>query len=454
MLTEFSFGWTSLLPCLFFFTFGAPNLYDGLGQPAPWGSSEGSYGEELSTRPLDDIRILAVEQFGAGPFGTLHLADLGAEVIKIEDPRVGGDVGRYISPYQEGEDSLFFETFNRNKKSLSLDLSKPAGREVFEDLVRKSDVVYSNLRGDVPAKLGILYDDLKHLNPRIVCVSVTGYGMSGDLTRQPGYDYMLQGLAGWMTMTGEPDAPPTKTGISLVDYCGGFVSAIALLAAVHGARRTGVGTDCDISLYDVAISLLTYPAAWHLNRGWLPERISRSAHPALVPFQLFQGSDGDWFLAGCAKEKFFALLAQAIGRPELATDHRFTTFPKRRVHKDELIAILDRIFATRPASEWVRILREKGVPTAPILDMPDALEASHTLDRRLRVKTLHHLWGEIETTASPVRVGDPDQISYRAAPRRGEHFEPIVTEILGYSNSRVDELAAAGAFGEKVGTEE
>lgn len=397
--------------------------------------------------PLEDIRILAIEQFGAGPFATLHLADLGAEVIKIEDPRTGGDVGRYISPYQEGEDSLFFETFNRNKKSLSLDLSTTAGREVFEDLVRCSDVVFSNLRGDVPAKLRILYDDLKHLNPRIVCVSVSGYGMTGELTRQPGYDYMLQGLAGWMNMTGEPDAPPTKTGLSLVDYSGGYVAAIALLAAVHGARRTGQGADCDISLYDVAVSLLTYPATWHLNRGWLPERVSRSAHPALVPFQLFRGSDGEWFLAGCAKEKFFVLLAEAVGRPELPSDPRFSNFEVRRDHKEELIAILDETFAQRPASEWVEILREKGVPTAPILHMPQALEAPHTLHRQMRVKTVHHLWGEIESPASPVRVGDPSELTYRAAPRRGEHFEPIVTQLLGYSDERLAELSAHGAFG-------
>ena len=400
-------------------------------------------------RPLEDIRILAIEQFGAGPFATLHLADLGAEVIKIEDPRTGGDVGRYISPYQEGEDSLFFETFNRNKKSLSLDLSTPAGRKVFEDLVRCSDAVFSNLRGDVPAKLRILYDDLKHLNPRIVCVSVSGYGMTGQWTRQPGYDYMLQGLAGWMTMTGEPDAPPTKTGLSLVDFSGGYVAAIALLAAVHGARRTGQGADCDISLYDVAVSLLTYPATWHLNRGWQPDRVSRSAHPALVPFQLFRGSDGEWFLAGCAKEKFFVLLSEAIGRPELPSDPRFANFEARREHKEELIAILDEIFARRPAAEWVEALRDKGVPTAPILHMAQALEAPHTLHRQLRAKTVHHLWGEIESPASPVRVGDPSEVTYRAAPRRGEHLQPIMTGLLGYSEERVDELMHQGAFGNK-----
>ena len=244
-------------------------------------------------KPLEDIRIIAVEQYGAGPFGTLHLADLGAEVIKIEDPRFGGDVGRYVPPYQEGEDSLFFETFNRNKKSLSLDISTPEGRRVFEDLVAVSDVVYSNLRGDVPAKLKITYDDLKHLNRQIVCVSLSGFGMEGPRSAEPGYDYILQGLAGWMSLTGEPDAPPTKTGLSLVDFSGGFVGAATVLAGVHAARRDGVGMDCDVSLYDTAIGLLTYLATWHMNADHTPVRTERSAHPSLVPFQLFKGSEGE-----------------------------------------------------------------------------------------------------------------------------------------------------------------
>ncbi|MSZ33485.1 MAG: CoA transferase, partial [Actinobacteria bacterium] len=171
-------------------------------------------------RPLEGITVLSLEQFGAGPFGTVHLADLGARIIKIEDPSSGGDVGRYVPPYAREEDSLFFEAFNRNKESISLDLSTPTGRATFEDLVKQSDAVYSNLRGDVPAKLKITYDDLKHLNPAIVCCSLSGFGMSGPRSKEPGYDYMLQGLAGWMSLTGEPDGPPTKSGLSLVDFSG------------------------------------------------------------------------------------------------------------------------------------------------------------------------------------------------------------------------------------------
>ena len=193
--------------------------------------------------PLADLTIVAVEQFGAGPFGTMQLADLGAEVIKIEDPSVGGDVSRYVPPFQDGTDSLFFESFNRNKRSLTLDLRHPQARAVLEDLVRVSDAVVSNLRGDQPEKLRIRYDDLAHLNPRIVCVSLSGFGMTGPRAREGGYDYMMQGLAGWQSLTGEPGGPPTKSGLSLVDFCGGYVAALATVAGVWQARRDGRGCD-------------------------------------------------------------------------------------------------------------------------------------------------------------------------------------------------------------------
>ncbi|MDQ1609747.1 MAG: hypothetical protein QOE16_2479, partial [Microbacteriaceae bacterium] len=291
-------------------------------------------------KPLADLRIIAIEQYGAGPFGSVHLADLGAEVIKIEEPASGGDVGRYVPPHQHGEDSLFFEVFNRNKRSVSLDLSTPAGREVFEDLVRVSDVVYSNLRGDVPAKIGITYDNLKDINPQIVCCALTGFGMTGPRSNEPGYDYILQGIAGWMDITGEPSGPPTKSGLSLVDYSGGLVAAISILAGVHAARRDGVGMDCDVSLFDTAISMLTYPAIWNLNGDFEPSRTHHSAHPSLVPFQAFQAGDG-WIVVACPKEKFWQRLAAAVGRPELATDESFATFTRRRQNAGELLPILD-----------------------------------------------------------------------------------------------------------------
>ena len=245
-------------------------------------------------RPLEDVRIIALEQYGAGPFGTVHLADLGADVIKIEEPRGGGDIGRYVPPFQKGEDSLFFEAFNRNKTSIDLDLTADAGRQVFEDLVRVSDVVYSNLRGDVPEKIGITYDDLKHLNRAIVCCSLSGFGMTGPRRSEPAYDYVLQGMAGWMEITGEPDGPPTKSGLSLVDYSGGLVAAIAVLAGVHAARRDGVGCDCDVSLFDTALAMLTYPAIWALNGNFTPSRPGTRRTRRWSRFRPSERATGGW----------------------------------------------------------------------------------------------------------------------------------------------------------------
>ncbi|MQA78595.1 MAG: CoA transferase [Streptosporangiales bacterium] len=396
-------------------------------------------------KPLEDIRILSLEQYGAGPFGSLHLAHLGAEVIKVEDPSVGGDVGRYVPPYAEGQDSLFFESFNRDKRSISLDVRNAAGRAVFEDLVRHSDVVYSNLRGDVPAKLGIRYDDLRHLNPRIVCCSLSGFGMTGPRAAEPGYDYVLQGYAGWMSLTGDPDGPPEKTGPSLVDYSGGFVAALSLLAGVHAARRDGVGMDCDISLYDTAISLLTYPATWHLTDGYTPVRTRRSAHPSLVPFQAFPAKDG-WLIIACPKEKFWRRLLDVVCRPELATDPRFATFPDRAAHRAELEDILDAVLIQRTVTEWLSLLRTASVPCAPVNDVAHALREEHTLARELVVSTDHPRFGEVRQVSSPARVGSPPR-HHRRAPQLGEDTSDILRAILGYDDDTVATLSADGAFG-------
>jgi crotonobetainyl-CoA:carnitine CoA-transferase CaiB-like acyl-CoA transferase len=400
-------------------------------------------------KPLEDIRILAVEQYGAGPFGSVHLADLGAEVIKVEDPSNGGDVGRYVPPYQEGEDSLFFEVFNRNKRSINIDLSTPEGRQVFEDLVRVSDVVYSNLRGDVPAKIGITYDALKHLNPKIVCCALTGFGMTGPRAKEPGYDYVLQGMAGWMDITGEPSGPPTKSGLSLVDYSGGLVAAISILAGVHAARRDGVGMDCDVSLFDTAISMLTYPAIWNLNGDFEPVRTHNSAHPSLVPFQAFQTSDS-WIVVACPKEKFWQRLGDVMERPDLVTDERYATFADRRRNAAELVPILEEIFASRTEEEWLRLLRAAGVPCGPVNTVSEALTDDHTIARGMVVETEHPVFGTVRQVRSPVRVGAP-VTDYRRAPQRNEDAEYIYSDLLGYDAEQIERLSA-GSTTEEVGT--
>jgi crotonobetainyl-CoA:carnitine CoA-transferase CaiB-like acyl-CoA transferase len=394
----------------------------------------------LHVLPLADVRILAVEQFGAGPWGTLQLADLGAEVIKIEDPAAGGDVGRYVPPFQEGEHSLFFETFNRNKKSLSLDLRHPDAREVLEALVRVSDVVYSNLRGDQPKRLRLTYDDLKAVNPRIVCCSLSGFGMTGLRASEGGYDYMMQGLAGWMSLTGDPEGPPTKSGLSLVDLSGGYTSAIAVLAGLWRARRDGVGCDCDVSLLDTALHELMYVGTWAASRGYAPPRRRNSAHPSIVPFQNFPTADG-WIVVACPKQKFWEALCAAIGRPELAGDPRFADFGARDRNRDELEPILEAVFRGRSSEEWLAVLREAGVPSSAVNDVPAALEEARLVEYE------HAELGTVRQVASPLRLSGTEH-PVRPAPARGEHTEAVLVELCGYTPQRVRELADAGVFGD------
>jgi crotonobetainyl-CoA:carnitine CoA-transferase CaiB-like acyl-CoA transferase len=396
--------------------------------------------------PLADIRVLAIEQFGAGPWGTLQLADLGADVIKLEDPSSGGDVGRYVPPYQEGEDSLFFETFNRNKRSISLDLRHPSARPVLEDLVRAVDAVYSNLRGDHPRRLGITYESLKHVNPRVVCCSLSGFGMTGPRAGEGGYDYVMQGLAGWMSLTGEPDGPPAKSGLSLVDLSGGYASALALLAGLWRARREGVGCDCDISLFETALHELAYVGTWVATRGFRPRRISESAHQSMVPFQNFPTADG-WIVVACPKQKFWEALCAAVERPDLVTDPRFADFAGRNEHREEVVGELREVLRTRTTDEWLEALGAAGVPSAPVNDVAQALADAQAEARGAVVEIEHPTFGAVRQVATPLRVGDEEKPA-RRAPFRGEDTEHVLVELCGYTPERIDELAASGAFGE------
>jgi crotonobetainyl-CoA:carnitine CoA-transferase CaiB-like acyl-CoA transferase len=390
--------------------------------------------------PLADVRVVAVEQYGAGPWGTLQLADLGAEVIKIEDPSSDGDVGRYVPPFQDGEASLFFESFNRNKRSVSLDLRHPDARGVFEDIVRVSDVVYSNLRGDQPGRLGLTYERLRHVNPRIVCCSLSGFGMTGPRAKEGGYDYMMQGLAGWMSLTGGPDDPPTKSGLSLVDFSGGYVSVIAVLAGLWRSRREGVGCDCDISLLDTALAELCYVGTWAASRGYVPPRRRNSAHPSIVPFQNFETADG-WIVVACPKEKFWQLLCGAIGRPELAEE--FPSFAERDRRREELEPILEEAFRQRTSGDWLSALAAAGVPSAPVNGVEQALGEARLVEYE------HPRLGTVRHVASPLRLSGSEP-PVRAAPERGEDTERVLVDLCRYEPARVQELAAAGVFGSET----
>jgi crotonobetainyl-CoA:carnitine CoA-transferase CaiB-like acyl-CoA transferase len=269
--------------------------------------------------------------------------------------------------------------------------------------------------------------------------------MTGPRSAEPAYDYILQGLAGWMSLTGEPDGPPAKSGLSLVDYCGGLVAALAVLAGVHAARRDGMGMDCDLALFDTAVSLLAYIGTWHLTAGFVPRRTVHSAHPSLVPFQSFETADG-WIVIGCAKEKFWPRLCEAIGRPELARDPRFASFAARRDHADELRRILGATLRREPAAHWIARLGAAGVPCGPVHSAVEALGDPHTQARGLVVETEHPRFGRVRQLASPVRVGatPPPQ---RRAPFRHEDAEAILAGLLGYDHDRIAALGAQAAFG-------
>ncbi|MGH8746818.1 MAG: CaiB/BaiF CoA transferase family protein [Burkholderiales bacterium] len=383
--------------------------------------------------PLAGLRVIAVEIYGAGPFGSAHLADLGAEVIKIEQ-REGGDVSRAVGPYFLGDgDSHFFQSLNRNKKSLTLDLKHPRGQEVLQRLAATADGLMGNLRGDQPEKLGMTYDSLKKANPRIVCAHLSAYGRDGARKGWPGYDYLMQGEAGYLTLTGEPDGPPARMGLSVVDYSTGTTCALALLAGIIEARTTGRGRDLDVSLYDVAMHQLNYPAAWYLNEGLVTGRAPRSAHPFIAPSQLCRSADG-WIFLMAQTQRFWEMLCDALGRGDLKA--RYPNFETRRERRDELSGILDEIFGTRKTEDWLKTLAGV-IPCGPVYDLPQALDNSYFRERGGVQVFDHPDKPGFKLVASPFRLGEP--LPARPAPKLGQDTDALLKE-LGYGSGEISEL--------------
>jgi len=377
--------------------------------------------------PLEGVRTIAVEQYGAGPFGTQHLADLGAEVIKIENPSDGGDVGRSVGPYFFGKgDSHFHQSFNRNKKSITLDLKQPEGQEVLHELVKTADAVFDNLRGDIPAKLGLTYEHLKEYNPRIVCAHLSAYGRTGDRAKWPGYDYLMQAEAGYLSLTGEPDGPPARFGISIIDMMTGTMTALGLVSALVGARASGVGRDVDVSLFDVAMHNLSYLATWYLNEGVVTGRAPRSAHPSLTPSQLYRTKDG-WIFIMCNKEKFFGVLCELIDRPEWASDPRFENFAARLKNRDELTEMLDGVLSAATTAEWMARLGGK-VPAAPVNDIAQALDNPFARAQGVVVDVPHPARGIIGTVACPIRCPG-EELPKRPAPQLGADTLAVLKSV-------------------------
>lgn len=398
-------------------------------------------------QPLANVRVLAIEQYGAGPFGTQHLADLGAEVIKIENRRLGGDYARNLGPFfidgVEGSDkSLFFQAINRNKKSVSLDLANPEGKRVFHELVKSADAVANNLRGDVPEKLGLTYDALEKINPAIVCAHCSAYGRDGPRRNWPGYDFLMQAETGYFHMSGEPGTPPTRMGLSIVDFLGGTYMALGLLAGVLGARQTGLGRDVDVNLFDTALSNLSYLSAWALNADYHPSRVDRSAHASLAPCQLYRTADG-WIFIMCNKEKFWPVLCEELGLEQLAEDPRFLTFTERLQNREKLTKLLDDALSVRSTESWLKQLAGK-VPVAPVRTPSDAL-SDPVLEATGKIQTLK-IEGtdkEFRVLASPINAHSIS--NDHACPPLGANTEEVLREA-GYSDIQIQQLRSSGAI--------
>lgn len=395
------------------------------------------------TLPLDDLRIVALEQYGAGPFASMQLADLGAEVIKVEDPSVGGDVARQVPPFAATGTSLFFESFNRNKRSIALDLRRPEARQVLEDLVTNADALISNLRGDQVERLRLRYEDLQHVNPRLVCVSLSAFGNTGPRAPQGGYDFTVQGIAGWMALTGGPDEPPTKSGLSLVDYCAGYVAAIAVLAGVWRARRDGVGCDADLSLFETGLAQLTYVGTWVATEGFRPPRLPDSAHLSMVPFQTFPTADGQIVVA-CPKENLWRRLCDALAQPQLATDERFAGFSARSRNREALVALLSAILRERTTGEWLERLEAHAVPCGGVNDVEQALADPQAQARGSVVEYEHPAYGTVRTVRTPLRLSQIEEPPLHRSPYLGEDTEIVLRDVCGYNNEQIAALLRAG----------
>ena len=388
----------------------------------------------MAPPPLQGVRVLAVEQFGAGPWATMALADLGAEIIKVENPLTGGDVARYVTPYTGDQDSVYFQSFNRNKKSITLNLQHPRVNEILHPLAKASDAVFNNLRGDLPAKLGLDYPALKDLKPSLVCCSLSAFGRHTQRAAEPGYDYLMQGYAGWMSITGEAGGSPQKSGLSLVDLNGGICAALGAVSAILRARATGVGGDVDVNLFATALSQLGYVGAWHLTKGYQPERTPDSSHPSQIPSQVLPTQDG-WLVVMCAKEKFYRKLVRILGAPALAADPRFDSFEHRLAHRDELVPLLKERTRKKPTAEWLDLLKGE-VPCAPVNSVQEAFADPQVAEDDMILDLPHPDFGTVKTVAGPIKIADAE-VEHRRGPQLGEHTDEILQTLLDLSPEKI-----------------
>lgn len=395
-----------------------------------------------TNKPLSDIRVLAIESYGAGPWATLQLADLGAEIIKIETPPAG-DISRYVPPGAEDGDSLFYQCLNRGKKSITLDLRAPGGKETFFRLLPSMDVLFANPKGTMPESMGITYESLKEYNQRLVCCFLTGYGRVGPRKAHPGYDYLVQGLSGIAWMGGEPDGPPARCGVSVIDMAAGTNAAFLMMAAIHRARATGVGCTVDTSLLETAIAYENYLNTWHLSTGWEPQKLPLGAHQSIVPSQLFQTSDS-WLMVMAQQDKFYYALVRELQLPELVEDQRFITIEDRYLNRDALLAILTERFKTRSTQEWITMLEGK-VPVAPVNSLPEALRDPQVDALGLVIEYEHAGLGRVRQTGPPFKFSDYDP-QFKPGSAMGADTEKILRELGGLSIQEISDLRKSKAI--------
>lgn len=393
---------------------------------------------------LSNIRVLDLTRVMAGPYCTMYLADLGAEVIKIEIPGTGDDT-RKFPPFKNGE-SLYYCNINRNKKGVTLNLKKPEGKELFKEMVKNADVVVENYRPGVMDKLGVGYDVLKEVNPRIVYAAVSGFGCYGPLHQRPGYDIIAQAMSGIMSLTGEPGGGPLRTGSAIGDLVGGLNLCIGILAALNARQLTGKGQRVDVSLVDGLVSFLETNTQRYQVDGVQPARMG-NRYPSAAPYDSFKAKDGD-FVIGCGNDKLFSLLcSKVLDRPELVTDPRYDTPVKRLANQAELKVIVEEWSANYTIEEAVDMVLAAGVPAAPIYDIKAVMENDHIANaREMFLDCDHPAAGHLRINGNPVKLMDSMPRMRTPAPGLGQDNEAVYEDIFGLSAAQLEKLKAEGAI--------
>jgi formyl-CoA transferase/CoA:oxalate CoA-transferase len=395
-------------------------------------------------RLFEGVRVLDLSRMLAGPYGSMLLADQGAEVIKIEEPD-GGDPMRAMGPpfLPDGE-SAYFLAINRNKKSVALDLTADAGRRVFHDLVAHADVVWENFRPGVMARLGCDYAALVALNPRLVMCSISAYGEDGPYRDWPAFDLALQAMGGAMSITGERGGPPVRMGLPMGDLAGGMFGAFAVAGALFRRARTGRGAHVDLSLLDCQVSLLSYLAQYFWADGEVPRPMG-SAHASVVPYQALATRDGHLIVAVFA-EKFWAAFCRAVERPAWAADPRFARNRDRVANRDALMPLVEHVFLERTTADWLGRLHAAGVPAAPIQTVDRVLADPQVQHRRMVVEVDHPRHGRLPTLGTPIKVDGGLALDVTAAPRLGQHTDGVLTELLKYPGECIEALRRQGVI--------